>query len=650
MKKIEKRKVPLISNIKSAPIFLLLFIFLGVNTGLLHAQSNGTKLKVSGKVTAQSDGSPLPGVNVAVKGSYKTTSTDQAGAYSISVPAPNDSLVFTFIGYQKQTIAVKGRSTINVALKQSDQESDEVVEQKITLDSELALDQPLMNKGYAGIQQNRSYAIPQPPSFPNFNTEEYDEIEENEYRTVANHPLSTFSIDVDAASYSNVRRMINEGNMPDKGAVRIEEMINYFNYDYPDPDNDHPFSINLESGPSPWNEKHELVHIGIQGERIAQQDLPPSNLVFLMDVSGSMQSRNKLPLLKKAFRLLVDQLQPEDRVAIVVYAGSSGLVLPSTPAAEKDSILSSISELRAGGSTAGAEGIKLAYEVAAENFMEDANNRVILATDGDFNVGTSSDSELVNLIKEKRDKGIFLSVLGFGSGNYKGSKMEKIADNGNGNYSYIDNILEAKKVLVSEIGSTLLTIAKDVKIQVEFNPAQVQAYRLIGYENRLLNKEDFNDDTKDAGELGAGHSVTALYEIVPAGVKPDSAFSSVDSLKYQKVQSEPDNSYSDELLTVKLRYKKPDGDNSILLSEVITENNFEEKLSPNLMFSSAVAGFGMLLRDSQFKGSATYDTIMDMAKESKGADENGYRAEFLRLVEASQLLDSDQLSDGKSTR
>ncbi len=364
----------------------------------------------------------------------------------------------------------------------------------------------------------------------NFNTEAYDYIAESIFVSAAFDPVSTFSIDVDRASYSNIRRFINDGQLPPEDAVRIEEMINYFTYDYPAPTSDHPFSVTAEMSVAPWNSLHKLVRIGIQGRKIDTEDLPPTNLVFLIDVSGSMQSANKLPLLKSSFRMLVGELRPEDRVALVVYAGAAGLVLPSTPGDSKDEILEAIEALEAGGSTAGGEGIKLAYEVARENYIEGGNNRVILATDGDFNVGASSDAEMVRLIEEMREDGTFLTVLGFGTGNIKDSKMEKLADHGNGNFAYIDNLMEARKVLVTEMGGTLLTIAKDVKIQVEFNPARVQAYRLIGYENRALRDEEFNDDTKDAGELGAGHSVTALYEVIPVGV--ESAFlGSVDSLR-----------------------------------------------------------------------------------------------------------------------
>jgi Ca-activated chloride channel family protein len=466
---------------------------------------------------------------------------------------------------------------------------------------------------------------------PNFHTESYSHIVENAFLGVDSSPLSTFSIDVDRASYSNVRRFINGGQRPPIDAVRIEEMINYFSFDYPDPDGDHPFSVTTEVSTAPWNPIHQLVRIGIQGERVDTENLPPSNLVFLIDVSGSMQSPDKLPLLKASFRMLVNELQPEDRVAIVVYAGAAGLVLPSTSGNEKDTILDAIEALEAGGSTAGGAGIILAYEVARENHIASGNNRVILATDGDFNIGASSDGEMVRLIEEKREQGTFLTVLGFGTGNLKDSKMEKLADHGNGNFAYIDNLTEARKVLVTEMGGTLMTIAKDVKIQVEFNPARVQAYRLIGYENRLLQDENFNDDTKDAGELGAGHSVTALYEVIPVGVDSQYEIADVDSLRYQASGEPAVTSDSKELLFVKLRYKAPQGAESRLITHPVHDSN--DQPSADLTFASAVAGFGMLLRDSEYCGDLGLPDVLNLARSSTGEDREGYRTEFVRLVE-----------------
>jgi len=472
---------------------------------------------------------------------------------------------------------------------------------------------------------------------PNFNTESYDHILENAFLSVASNPLSTFSIDVDRASYSNVRRFITQGQRPPVDAVRIEEMINYFWYDYAAPEDDHPFSITTEVAPAPWNRLHRLVRIGIQGLQVDTDDLPPSNLVFLIDVSGSMQSPDKLQLLKSAFRMLVNELRPEDRVALVVYAGAAGVVLPSTPGDRKDEILDAILGLEAGGSTAGGAGIQLAYDIARQNHISGGNNRVILATDGDFNVGASSDSEMVRLIGEKRQQGTFLTVLGFGTGNLQDSKMEKLADHGNGNFAYIDNLTEARKVLVEEIGGTLLTIAKDVKIQVEFNPTKVAAYRLIGYENRLLRDEDFNDDTKDAGELGAGHSVTALYEVIPVGIESLVPVQGVDSLRYQSGRDQRARSDSDELLYVKLRYKEPDGTTSKLLARPVMDTTGQA--SRDQRFVSAVAGFGMLLRDSEYCEGLTLTDVVELAQSALGDDRGGYRAEFIRLVEAVRSME-----------
>ena len=448
-----------------------------------------------------------------------------------------------------------------------------------------------------------------------FNTEEYGRITENDFLEAVNNPLSTFSIDVDTASYSNVRRFLNQGQLPPSDAVRIEELINYFKYKYPEPDGDEPFSISAELAACPWEPAHKLIHIGLQGKRISLANAPANNLVFLIDTSGSMDEPDKLPLLKSAFKLLTDQLREQDRVAIVVYAGSAGLVLPSTSGSDKKAILSAIDKLEAGGSTAGGAGINLAYEVARRSFIPSANNRVILATDGDFNVGVSSDGELLRLIERERESGVFLTVLGFGMGNIKDSKMELLADKGNGNYAYIDTIREARKVLVSELGGTLNTIAKDVKVQVEFNPANVQAYRLIGYENRLMRAEEFNDDKKDAGELGAGHSVTALYEIIPVGVQ--AKLPTVDPLRYQSRDPKPEAFANDELMTVKLRYKAPKGSASAMVARsVMDEDTGAVSASENTMFEAAVAEFGMLLRDSNFKGISSLETCLALARES----------------------------------
>jgi Ca-activated chloride channel family protein len=481
---------------------------------------------------------------------------------------------------------------------------------------------------------------PEPEIRSRFNTENYNRIDDNPFHRVSNQPLSTFSIDVDTASYSNMRRFITQGQLPPKDAIRIEELINYFNYDYPQPQGNQPFSVTTEVTNAPWNPQHKLVQVGLQGKNLEGENIPPSNLVFLIDVSGSMGSPNKLPLVQQSLKLLVNKLRPQDRVSLVVYSGNAGLVLPSTSGSEKDKIIAAIDRLKSGGSTAGGQGIELAYRIAKQNFLKSGNNRVILATDGDFNVGVSSDAELTRLIEGKRDQGIFLTVLGFGTGNYKDGKMEQLANKGNGNYAYIDTLFEAKKVLVNDLRGTLFTIAKDVKIQVEFNPQKVQAYRLIGYENRLLENQDFNDDKKDAGEIGSGHSVTALYEVIPAGVETNVKLPDVDNLRYQNVNTTNPN--NDEIMLVKLRYKSPQGDTSQLITQTVKDRDFQVDRTPsnNLQFASAVATFGMVLRDSEYKGNANYDLVMQLANQGKGEDKEGYRSEFIQLVNLSKEIDN----------
>jgi Ca-activated chloride channel family protein len=468
--------------------------------------------------------------------------------------------------------------------------------------------------------------------------ESYAKIDENPFLDAARAPLSTFGVDVDTASYSNTRRFLSEGRLPPRDAVRIEELVNYFPYEYPQPDGPVPFSVTAEVAECPWDARHRLVHIGLQGRNLSAEDLPPANLVFLVDVSGSMGEPNKLPLVKSSLRTLAEQLRPRDRVAVVTYAGASGLALPSTTGDRRGEILSAVDRLQSGGSTNGGSGIRLAYEVAQQNFIRGGTNRVILATDGDFNVGVTSETELVGLIEEKRRGGVFLSVLGFGSGNYNDSLMEKLADRGNGNYAYIDTEAEADKALGRQVAGTLATIAKDVKIQVEFNPRLVAGYRLIGYENRLLADRDFNDDRKDAGEIGAGHSVTALYEVVPAGQKVENP--GVDELKYaaQPAQAQ-EGAGAGELLTVKLRYKEPDGDASKPLNVGVPDRQASfGNASENFKFAAAVAEFGMLLRDSRYKGRSSFGGAAELARASLGADLRGYRSEFVRLVETAGSL------------
>lgn len=469
----------------------------------------------------------------------------------------------------------------------------------------------------------------------NYNTEEYALHDDNRFLSVASAPLSTFSADVDRASYSNVRRFIAGGALPPKDAVRVEELINYFTYGYPEPSDADPVSITTDVAEAPWNPAHRIVRIGLQTRRIRTEHLPPNNLVFLLDVSGSMMPSNKLPLVKQAFSLLVNQLREQDRVAIVVYAGNAGLVLPSTSGADKATILDALDRLEAGGSTAGGAGIKLAYDIAKQNFMPRGNNRVILATDGDFNVGVSSTGELTRLVEERRAEGTYLTVLGFGMGNIKDSRLEQLADKGNGNYAYVDDLLEARKVLVTEMGATLFTVAKDVKLQVEFNPAAVQAYRLIGYENRLLRNEDFVDDKKDAGDMGAGHSVTALYEIIPVGAKLDVAVGTTAPLRYQRTGTRKATGGT-EAMFVNVRYKLPQDSTSRLLQHAVSASRISD--SADLRFAMAVAGYGLLLRDSEFKGTIKYDDVIALAKGSSGDDRE--RAAFVSLVESTRRIAS----------
>jgi Ca-activated chloride channel family protein len=596
---------------------------------------------ITGKVTDET-GQPLWGVSVTAIGSSSGTVTDKSGNYRITVDDRVNILVFSYIGYSTVEEKIGNRGIINIKMLTDRTALQEVVTTGYGAKKEMSgrtrvMAAPVSMMNY---DSHRSF-----PRYNNsYNTEGYAPVNENGYKSVKNNPLSTFSIDVDNASYSNIRRFINIGQLPPADAVRIEEMINYFKYDYPEPKGEHPFSVYTELAACPWNKNHQLLQVGLRGKSIDKASLPPSNLVFLIDVSGSMNAPNKLPLLKSAFGLLVNELRPQDRVAIVVYAGAAGLVLESTPGNRKESIMAAIDNLEAGGSTAGGAGLKLAYAQAEKNFIEGGNNRIILATDGDFNVGVSSNGGMERLVEEKRELGVFITVLGFGMGNVKDDKMELIADKGNGNYSYIDNLQEARKVLVREFGGTLFTIAKDVKFQIEFNPARVQSYRLIGYENRLLNDEDFNDDKKDAGDMGAGHNVTALYELVPAG--SDENIPSVDPLKYQERSGRDinKNNFSDEYLTVKLRYKKPDGKTSRLLEKPVRGYvNDLEDASDNLRFAAAVSEFGMILRDSEFKGNATLDGAAKLARSARGDDEDGYRSELIRLINT--VKDMRLLSD-----
>lgn len=482
---------------------------------------------------------------------------------------------------------------------------------------------------------------------PDASNEDYEPIVENEFLSPWTHPLSTFSIDVDTGSYSNMRRFLNHGQWPPANAVRIEEMINYFDYDDPVPEAGRPFAVQVEAAACPWQSDHCLVRIGLKGQEIPREERPPSNLVFLIDVSGSMRDANKLPLVKSALQMLAREMTEDDRIAIVTYAGTAGLLLDSTSGADQQTILSAIGNLQAGGSTNGEAGIKLAYEMAVRHFIDRGTNRIILCTDGDFNVGVSGDDQLVRMIRHKAASGVFLSIFGFGMGNLKDAKLEKLADNGNGHYGYVDTLQEARKVFVEELVGTLYTIAKDVKIQVEFNPARVGAYRLIGYENRVMAAREFNDDTKDAGEIGAGHSVTALYEIVPVDKMPPGA--SVDPLKYQQPRTAVDEAElaerrrvlkdKKELLTVKLRYKQPDGDRSTRLEfPLVDDPKSADEASQDLRWAAAVASFGMILRDSRFRGDANLDQVIELAESAKGADHCGHRQEFIGLVRTARSL------------
>ncbi len=477
---------------------------------------------------------------------------------------------------------------------------------------------------------------------PSFN---YTEIYENPFRAVNTSPLSTFSIDVDAASYSNVRGYLSRGEQPPASVVRIEELVNYFAYDYPEPTGEHPFAFNTEVADCPWNPGHRLIRVALQGKDVQAAQLPPSNLVFLIDVSGSMESEDKLPLLKQSFHALIDALRPEDQVAIVAYAGNAGLVLPSTSGADKKTIRRAIDMLESGGSTAGGAGITMAYRIAKKYYQEGGNNRVILATDGDFNVGVSGDAELVGLIESKRDEGIFLSVLGFGTGNFQDRKMEGLADNGNGNYYYVDNLREGKRILVGELSSTLYAIAKDVKLQIEFNPAKVKAYRLIGYENRVLAAQDFDNDAKDAGELGAGHSVTAFYEVVPVGAEVGYAVDHSKADEYQDADKEPVVFGPGDLMAARLRYKEPTGSSSKLIEHHVADGHRPiSQATAEFKFAAAVAGWGMLLRGSDYSGDASFSQIASLARAGLGRDEQGYRFEFLTLVEKSASMNGERIT------
>jgi len=616
---------------------------------------------VVGRIT--SNGRAVQDVAVSIAGRATSTMSASDGHYALTVARTSRrdrvTLLARRIGYERwqRAIDLTGDTVhVDVALVQSSIELEQVTTiaprtraeaQRAAADSRrditgatanittapATVSPPApMTMAKAPVQYDRS-AVPRgirrarEPG----NTEAYEPIDENPFRPVSVAPLSTFSVDVDRASYSNVRRFLNQGSLPPKDAVRIEELVNYFPYGDATPSSrDVPLRITTEIAAAPWNARHDLLRIALRAREVDMRRAPAANLVFLVDVSGSMRGPGRLPLVKQSLALLVNELREEDQVAIVVYAGAAGLALPSTPGSDKQRILAALDGLEAGGSTAGGAGIRLAYDVVRKNFVRGGNNRVILCTDGDFNVGASSDGALVDLIEQRRTEGAFLTILGFGMGNYKDAKMEKLSGAGNGNYGYIDDLLEARKMLVKEMGGTLVTVAKDVKLQVEFNPARVRAYRLLGYEDRLLRDEDFANDAKDAGDIGAGHTVTALYEIVRTDVPLDVTLPETGALRYQRPPA-AEGAPRDELLHVAMRYKEPDGDRSRLVTHPVLARRGAP--SESMRFASAVAGFGMLLRDSKHAGSLTWPQVVELARGARGNDREGYRADFIRLAE-----------------
>lgn len=593
---------------------------------------------VQGTITL-SDGGVASHAIIKEKFTSNQIIADSLGRFRLHVTSPKAVLVVNAMGYMDKEVKLNGQQKMNIRLERNNKALAELAEINI------AAHQKQTKMVQANVQTGMMMLvggynpIPAPPPPIGWNTEGYDRIQETGFRLVKDQPLSTFSIDVDGAAYSNVRRLIKNGSLPPDGAVRIEEMINYFTYDYAQPTGNAPVVIHTELTTSPWNKDNRLLMIGLQAKKMDVTDLPPANLVFLVDVSGSMFSPNKLPLVKSSLHLLVNQLRPSDQVTIVTYAGSANAALTTTHGNQKSKIREAIDRMEAGGGTAGAAGIQLAYKLAQEQFLSKGNNRVILCTDGDFNIGVSSDDELERLIEMKRNAGVFLSVLGFGMGNYQDAKLQKLANKGNGNHAYIDDIMEARKVFVHEFGGTLFTIAKDVKLQLEFNAQHVKGYRLIGYENRRLSNEDFNNDAKDAGEMGSGHTVTAIYELVlPGNDLPGTA--DVDSLKYQSVKHLPGN--KDELLTIKMRYKDPDGEASKKIETVVRAQDAIDinKASTNVRFAASVASFGLTLSNSAYKGTANHLMALELAKHALGTDKDGYRREFVDLIERTMDIDA----------
>ena len=612
---------------------------------------------VVGRVTAS--GRSVPGVTISVAGRPASTTSAGDGRYALTVAHAGRrdrvTLLARAIGYQpwQRALDLVGDTVrVDIALGQSTTMLEEaVVANAPQARQEASRSMDRRRADVTGATASVGVAAAAPPTMTKssgraydttvpygirrarepWNTEAYDRIDENPFRPVSVAPLSTFSADVDRASYANVRRFLNQGTLPPKDAVRIEELVNYFPYDDAAPvARDVPLRITTELAAAPWNARHDLLRIALRARDVDMRRAPAANLVFLVDVSGSMQGPGRLPLVKQSLALLVNELREEDHVAIVVYAGAAGLALPSTPGSDKQRILAALDGLEAGGSTAGGAGIRLAYDVVRRNFVRGGNNRVILCTDGDFNVGASSDGALVDLIEQRRTEGAFLTILGFGMGNYKDSKMEKLSNAGNGNYGYIDDLLEARKMLVKEMGGTLVTVAKDVKLQVEFNPQRVRAYRLLGYEDRLLRDEDFANDARDAGEIGAGHVVTALYEIVRTDAPLDVPLPETGALRYQRAPAEI-GAPAGELLHVAMRYKDPDGERSRLVTHPVLARRGSP--SESMRFASAVAGFGMLLRDSKYAGALTWPQVVELARGARGDDRDGYRADFIRLAE-----------------
>lgn len=624
---------------------------------LLLAIVVGTQAKtITGIVTDKSDNRPIAGVQVTNQTNTASVVTDAVGRYAIDAKT-GDLLAFSYVGYETFTAKIGKSTTVSIKLSPTINQVEEIFitaygssKRETDLNSApVANVQNLSQSRTAGLYVtsnnsrigHRSVMIRRASPIET-NTESYASISENTFLNPLQEPLSTFAADVDAASYSNVKRFIKSGTLPPTDAIRIEEMINYFAYDLAEPRKGDPVRIMTELTQTPWNTQHQLLRISLKAKDIPTDLLPSSNFVFLIDISGSMGAPNKLPLVKSSFKMLVDQLRPQDKVAIVSYAGNANIALESTTGDKKMKIKEVIDGLSAGGSTAGGDGLKMAYNMARKNFIQGGNNRVIMATDGDFNVGSSSDSDMEKLITKERESNVNISVLGYGMGNYKDSKLETLANKGRGNYAYINDISEARKAIVTEFGGTMFTVAKDVKIQVEFNPKFVQAYRLVGYENRLMGAEDFNNDSKVGGDMGVGHSVTALYEIVPVGIK-STIIGSVDPLKYQDNKNGAINNNSSELATVKFRYKEPDSDKSKVQEQAVaTEVVPLARASEDFRFISAVAELGMLLRNSDYKQQANFEQLIIRAKDAKGKDNEGYRAEFIRLAEDAKVLQQSE--------